>query len=94
MGQHAVVYDDEKQNLKRLPNNWPGFIDEDFDVEVNGQQDFDLVSGTITSENQIDVFENGWLKRETNDYVRDTENNRVSFTYPINEDTWIRVRMW
>lgn len=95
MALYSVLYDTARKRFKRSETEWPAvFEDNEFDIEVTGQRDLDVTAGIISTTNKVDVFENGILRRETNDYTRDVVHNRISFRYDLHEKTWVRVRVY
>lgn len=66
-----------------------------FDVGVGGQTQFVMTAGTIASGNNIEVYENGIVKREggSYDYVRNIGANAIDFNYTIQENAWVLVKV-
>ena len=67
-----------------------------YDVGVGGQTQFVMISGTIGTQNKIEVFENGIVKREgaSYDYERNTGSNAIDFTYTVPENAWVLVKVY
>jgi len=74
----------------RIYTNNSLYIDQSF----NGPGPW-IISQTIDNSSKIDVYFNGALKEETEDWTRDVSLNRiVAVTDPTNSSTRIRIRVW
>jgi hypothetical protein len=92
MAKKYVRYDDTTAKFETAPT--PGSpVDQDYDV---ASPTSNFVVTTTFSTGLIDVYVNGWLKREgaTFDFVRNTGLNRIEFNSPVVTGAWVRIRIY
>jgi hypothetical protein len=69
---------------------------EDFVSGAGGQTDFTLSSIDLVTSSKVDVWVNGRITREggSNDWTRVTSTDKIIFNYTVDEDAWVRVRVY
>lgn len=72
----------------------PSFTDEDFDIASPAS--FVQLAANIEATTLIDVYINGVLTREglSQAWTRDTTLDRILFNNAVQENAWVRVRMF
>jgi hypothetical protein len=70
-------------------------VDQNYDVGGGGQTEF-ITTQSFTVSSQIDVWVNGRLQRELagNDYTRNAALSKITFTYTVPENAWVRIRIY
>lgn len=61
---------------------------------VSGSQSQFVVTKTFDVNSKIDVFWNGTLMDEGDDYTRNVPSNRIDFNYSLPNSAKVMIRVW